>query len=105
MAEQKDIRVELLLEPVNVINQVGLRSKYGQDWKWVRGMIKHHLPILMARCQSDEDYAEVRFRLSMDGESVLRSYVVWLHEYNSSIAPYIDFLEKLDIVDVLTPKQ
>jgi hypothetical protein len=74
MRKQMITQEDLILEPLNMINTISARYKIGQDWKWVYGMMTHHLQTLLARCINHNDLSMVRAELSLDS---LDTIAVW----------------------------
>lgn len=50
----EDIQVKLTEEAVNMIAITASHWKAGRQWSWVRGMIRHHLPIALERVMNHD---------------------------------------------------
>ena len=92
----------LLAESIRMFNALGERHNIGDDPRWITGMIRHHLPILMQRVKTSEDRDLVESKLSKPAVRVIDMYVKSIKYSGRDVSELTKNLARCGLISIQT---
>lgn len=96
---KNDTQLKLAQESVNMLNMIAERDKYGESWKWVSGMLTHHLDVAAVRLKHLGDESKLDPPLNDDVFKLILKYLEQFDSYGMDQSGLIYDLTNAGLVD------
>lgn len=95
-----DMQDRLVCQSVNMLDTILHHYQAGKEWSWVRGMLRHHLNVALARITSTPDPTAYESIISDEMRSLITKFVYeqesvgvsccWIRDELREMGIYVD---------------